>query len=51
MSSASILTAGFDTQRLARIGEHLQSRYIDAGRLPGTLTLVCLLYTSDAADE
>lgn len=40
MSSASTLIAGFDTQRLARIGEHLQSRYIDAGRLPGTLTLV-----------
>lgn len=40
MSSASGIIAGLDTKRLARIGEHLQQRYIEPGKLPGTLTLV-----------
>ena len=40
MTSASSIIAGLDTKRLARIGEHLQTRYIEPGKLPGTLTLV-----------
>jgi CubicO group peptidase (beta-lactamase class C family) len=31
---------GLSSQRLARIGAHLQQRYIDSGRFTGTLTLV-----------
>jgi CubicO group peptidase (beta-lactamase class C family) len=31
---------GVSSERLARIDRHFQHRYIDAGRLPGTLTLV-----------
>ena len=32
--------AGVALERLSRIGTHLQSAYIDAGKLPGALTLV-----------
>lgn len=32
--------AGVDLERISHIGSHLQSAYIDAGKLPGALTLV-----------
>ena len=40
LSSADARAARMDAGRLGRIGEHLQRRYIDAGRIPGSLTLV-----------
>jgi len=36
----SITRAGLSAQRLARIDEFIQRRYIDSGKLPGALTLI-----------
>jgi CubicO group peptidase (beta-lactamase class C family) len=37
---ADAKAAGMDARQLARIGEHLESRYVAPGKLPGTLTVV-----------
>ncbi|MBP38130.1 MAG: serine hydrolase domain-containing protein [Dehalococcoidia bacterium] len=34
------MTAGMSSERLQRIDQHFQEKYIDAGKLPGVLTLV-----------
>jgi CubicO group peptidase (beta-lactamase class C family) len=39
-SAADPNAAGMDPARLARIGEHLEGRYVSAGKVPGTLTAV-----------
>lgn len=33
-------SVGMDSAQLARIGEHLGGRYVDAGKIPGSITLV-----------
>lgn len=33
-------SVGLSGERLARIGEHLRSRYVEPGKIPGSLTLV-----------
>ncbi len=33
-------SVAMSSQRLARIGEHLRSRYVEPGKIPGSLTLV-----------
>lgn len=35
------VAAGMDPARLARIGTHLQGRYLDPGKISGCLTVVC----------
>src|SRR5690606_36996418 len=40
LMSDSRIVAGMDVQRLARIGEHMQDKYLTPGKLPCAVTLV-----------